>query len=77
MTGVVSALAVELRREFGGSAVQWQQAIGACGSPDRARWLIDHAWPDDRSARRWTPGVLVLASAFAGLLDPDAVSAPA
>lgn len=68
MSGVISNLAIELRFTYGGPAVEWQEAIDGVGSEERARWLVENAWPDG-SEPSWTRDALLLAHAAARLLE--------
>lgn len=65
---LISDLALELRRQYGGSAPAWQQALDACGLDERARWLLDNAWPEQRPIE-WTPDRLIVAHTAARLLE--------
>jgi hypothetical protein len=67
---LISDFAIELARARAGSAVQWQMAVDACGSAERARWLLKHppaglALPP----AAWTPDSLIVAHAAARLLE--------
>jgi hypothetical protein len=65
---LITEFALDLRRRYGGSAPSWQQALDACGSDERAHWLLDNAWPDHRPVA-WTPDRLIVAHAAARLLE--------
>lgn len=65
---LISDLAIDLRRLYGGSAASWQQALDGCGPEERARWLLENAWPEDLPAA-WTPDALLVAHAATRLLE--------
>jgi hypothetical protein len=67
---LISDLAVELRGSHGGTAGQWQQAVDACGSEERVRWLIENPPGGlERAPAEWTPDHLIVAHAAARLLE--------
>lgn len=66
---LISDLAFELRQTAGGTAPSWQQAIDACGSEERARWLLANGLPKHRPQSDWTPDLLIVAHTAARLLE--------
>lgn len=70
MTAAAGDLALELAGPDSGTASAWQQAVDACGSEDRARWLIENPPPGlELPPERWTPDHLIVAHAAARLLE--------